>query len=855
MNDAIQNKAEDVLAKIEDRVLYLREQKRLATEVILHGEIPEDSSTSIKRENRLTSRTFVFFHSEWVSLIPESPEIRAVLAYLIADKYDLVENRSQIIWDALRLDDTAVQDFYQKCYHQSIETWRVLEESSPNLFTTTFIGVIELNTVYNNLQRLTMRQGDILFNQGDSPDNIYVLAKGHMKVFLQQERGNRLVGDLKDYSLIGEIALLTGEPRTATIQAETDCELWYLAVDVFKDLMEDSPESFTQVFETASQRYYYSYFMKHIQSLFGELDAKLLDSLFRHSELIHLDRGEFLFQKNELCKGWYLIANGRLQLPDLSDATVTGQFVFEQGSSIGTEELLFDHKHSFSVVALCDTEVISLSAEGFDILWNSPNLIRTMFKNTFREHQITMSANKQVSGNVIALGMLTSNSHLSQTIPRIIDLFHKRGSVLFLDPTILNRILNLPDSALTEPNHVAWMRIRSWYSQMILQYDYLVFAFHPEYPLWNQFCQSSAETLIGIVDADQSPNHSNQYKWFEAVEQIVVQKRWLILVHAENKKIPRGTSNWLQQYNQPDHLHLAGVGESELMRLVRTVIGKSIGIVLGGGSAKGLAHLGVFNAFRDAGIPIDWVGGTSMGGLLGALYAMRLSFDEVKKLQQLLLDLNPFRDFALPQIALLKERKFKQFAQIAFDEICIEDFWLKYYCVSTNLSTAQEMVHDSGFMRNASYATGALPVVIPPYIDGTDVLVDGGLLNNVPIDHMLQRTLGPIIGVNASPLRKLEYHVNSLEDSPNSMIQKLRSQFQSESNLSLFDILSEAMVVSSHRKVLETKDRIDLFLELPLSQFKMTQFDAMEEMMSLSHEYSLPLLTELKKNQIELQYI
>jgi NTE family protein len=146
-------------------------------------------------------------------------------------------------------------------------------------------------------------------------------------------------------------------------------------------------------------------------------------------------------------------------------------------------------------------------------------------------------------------------------------------------------------------------------------------------------------------------------------------------------------------------------------------------------------------------------------------------------------------------------------------------------------------------------------IVIPPYIDGTDVLVDGGLLNNVPIDHMLQRTQGPIIGVNASPLRKLEYHENPSRNPSNSMFQKLRSRFQPDGNLSLFDILSEAMVVSSHRKVLATKDEIDLFLELPLSEFKMTQFEAIEEMMSLSYEYALPLLTELKNNHVELQYL
>jgi hypothetical protein len=303
MDDSIQKQAEELLVGIEKRVLYLREQKRLATEVILHGEVLKDALTSIQKENRLTFRTFVLFHSEWASLIPELPEIRAVLAYLIADKYDLIDNRSRLIWNVLELDNQQVHEFYQERYGQSIETIRSLQITVPDLFPATYLGVIELNTVYNNLRRLTLQKGDILFNQGDSADNIYALAKGYMKVFLHQDGEKRLLRDLNNFNLIGEMALLTGESRNATIQAVTDCELWYLSIGVFKELMEDSPESFTLIFETASSRYYYSYFIKHMQAFFGKLNKEVLIIYFAIVNEFTLNEVNFCSKKMNLVKG------------------------------------------------------------------------------------------------------------------------------------------------------------------------------------------------------------------------------------------------------------------------------------------------------------------------------------------------------------------------------------------------------------------------------------------------------------------------------------------------------------------------------------------------------------------------
>lgn len=199
-------------------------------------------------------------------------------------------------------------------------------------------------------------------------------------------------------------------------------------------------------------------------------------------------------------------------------------------------------------------------------------------------------------------------------------------------------------------------------------------------------------------------------------------------------------------------------------------------------------------------------------------------------------------------MGILRGRKIDIVAQAVFHELCIEDFWLPFFAVSTDLTTGQEVIHEQGKMWKASRSTSSLPVIIPPCIQDQHLLVDGGLLNNLPIDIMRQRTQGPIIAINVFPEEDLVYHPhNRPATQARSWLDKLSFRRTYRKIPGIFDILARSMVISSVQKLASLKHEVDLFLQLPLPPVSMTQVEAMEELSQIAYDYAYPLLSEYKQ--------
>ena len=150
-----------------------------------------------------------------------------------------------------------------------------------------------------------------------------------------------------------------------------------------------------------------------------------------------------------------------------------------------------------------------------------------------------------------------------------------------------------------------------------------------------------------------------------------------------------------------------------------------------------------------------------MGSIIAGQYAMGLDPNEMVELNGRITRLKPFNEYTLPFISLLRTRKIEQAAQLSFGERNIEDFWLPYFCVSTNLATAAMVVHDRGPAWLATRASGSLPGIALPVVLGNQLLVDGGVINNVPADVMRQRWNGAVVAVNVSPREDLSFNLSA----------------------------------------------------------------------------------------------
>ncbi|GEP12622.1 patatin-like phospholipase family protein [Methylobacterium gnaphalii] len=192
-------------------------------------------------------------------------------------------------------------------------------------------------------------------------------------------------------------------------------------------------------------------------------------------------------------------------------------------------------------------------------------------------------------------------------------------------------------------------------------------------------------------------------------------------------------------------------------RLARLASGSARGLVLGGGGARGLAHVGVLRALEDAGLPVDFVGGTSMGAIVAASVAMDLCSDEIRdRMTGFFVGQNPLNDYTLPFHALTRGMKADAGLRRTFGAARIEDLWLPFVCVSSNLTTGEAMVHRSGDLAAALRASIAIPGLLPPIVSADGILVDGGMMNNLPADVLADLQRGPVLAVDVGSDRAFQ---------------------------------------------------------------------------------------------------
>ncbi|KAJ2073248.1 phosphatidylcholine and lysophosphatidylcholine phospholipase [Coemansia sp. S155-1] len=181
---------------------------------------------------------------------------------------------------------------------------------------------------------------------------------------------------------------------------------------------------------------------------------------------------------------------------------------------------------------------------------------------------------------------------------------------------------------------------------------------------------------------------------------------------------------------------------SDFARLGRYLCGKSIGLVLGGGGARGIALLGILQAFEEAGIPVDMIGGTSIGAFMSGLYAQNPDsvaiHGPVKSFSRRMSSMWRFMlDVTYPILAYTSGREFNRAIWKVFKEAEIEDLWLPFYCMTANITQSRPEVHTRGLLWRVVRASMSLGGFVPPLCDENgDLLVDGGYLDNLPVRIM-----------------------------------------------------------------------------------------------------------------------
>ncbi len=226
-------------------------------------------------------------------------------------------------------------------------------------------------------------------------------------------------------------------------------------------------------------------------------------------------------------------------------------------------------------------------------------------------------------------------------------------------------------------------------------------------------------------------------------------RRDLVVLQRAGIALPRPVHPEVDALTTSMRIHFRDGDIGDHHRLARLASRSARGLVLGGGGARGFAHVGVLQALDEAGYAIDFVGGTSMGAVVAASLASGSGLEPIRDWSSRgLADKNSVNDYTVPYVALTRGAKVDVWLEEHFADTRIEDLWLPFFCVSSNLTTGEIMVHRSGRLTEALRASVAIPGLLPPVCAEEGVLVDGGMMNNLPADVMAGMERGTVLAVD-----------------------------------------------------------------------------------------------------------
>ncbi|HEX2759643.1 MAG TPA: patatin-like phospholipase family protein, partial [Rhizomicrobium sp.] len=267
----------------------------------------------------------------------------------------------------------------------------------------------------------------------------------------------------------------------------------------------------------------------------------------------------------------------------------------------------------------------------------------------------------------------------------------------------------------------------------------------PESP-WTQLCLRQADRIFLLARADQPlPPRPLDLPAFKERASGLPE---LLLLQPENGplRLPEHFSTRSGLFET--HHHIRNNHPKDVARVARFIAGRAVGLVLAGGGARGFAHIGIIRALMEANVPFDRLGGTSMGAIIAAGLAHEWGVEELtERMRAVFVSDNPLSDFTLPLIALVRGKKVSRKLREHFGDICIEELPRSFFAVSSDLTSGRIHVHRAGRLWRALRASVALPGILPPVTHHGHLLVDGGVMNNLPVDVMREQAIsaGPII--------------------------------------------------------------------------------------------------------------
>ncbi|MGB0954501.1 MAG: patatin-like phospholipase family protein [Panacagrimonas sp.] len=382
-------------------------------------------------------------------------------------------------------------------------------------------------------------------------------------------------------------------------------------------------------------------------------------------------------------------------------------------------------------------------------------------------------------------------------------------------------------------------RLIDYLHQQEMDFDHLIYVASAAPGPWTRRCMRQADRVLMLADASAAPADSPQLL---DLKNHPVRARLDVVLLRDQTEAPVDSLGWRNRIGASDHFFLRPQQDDDIRGIARSLTGQALGLVLGGGGARGFAHIGLIRALEESGIAVDVVGGTSMGAFIGALLASGHDSTQILEItRQTFVERNLLNDFLFPRVSLIRGRKVRLRLEEIFGERLIEELHTPYFCVSTNLSRGRAMVHRSGRLSTWVGTSMSVPGVAPPVVYQGDLLVDGAVVNSLPTDVMQSLERGPIIASDVST----EGTVAAPGiDGPDP--EGLLNWDAEDKRPSLLSILFRTATLTSESGVERRAARADLYLRMPVAEAGMFDWKKLDEIVERGYQHAMERLPGFK---------
>jgi NTE family protein len=541
--------------------------------------------------------------------------------------------------------------------------------------------------------------------------------------------------------------------------------------------------------------------------LFAGVERETLEQIAHDAEWFSLPGGWTLFREGEAPDGLYVVASGRLAVTTRDEAGRESLLAYIlAGETVGEMALLSGAPRSATVVAVRDTELLHIPALDFDGLFTRyPSFAH--FISKLLVERLAHSSHRHPS---LEAPRSVALLPLSEGIP-LTELAH----------SLCDALLRMGLRAQVLDTACARLDVE-WHGSVGDANDVVIYQADVQANPWTRLCIRQSDHVLAVADAS-APAPPASARIGALLPRGHPGALELLVVHRDPSCGPPWLEDLIARIGAGFHMHARLGNRADIDRLARLLTGRAVGVVLSGGAARGFAHLGVIQALREAGVPIDMVAGTSIGALIAAGVGVeRDTMDE--EMREAFVVRNPLSDYTLPIVSIFRGRRTSRLLREHGRGLRVGDCWRPYFCTSSNLSSGNVRVHRDGPLWRAVRASMAIPGVLPPVIDGGEVLVDGGVLNNMPADVMLAMRRGPVIAVDVC--RKSGFSASAVDLDELPLWKMISGKRRGVPNI--LALLVRAGTISSQAQVKALASRVDLLIEPKLDGVAMLDWHAFD---------------------------